>query len=807
MNSSQVKVPDQLNITIRTSIPGYQMINYKPSMTINNTDETIVRFNPLIKLKQPLLDKIPKDYKIKQFFNKSLFQSLLNYNGGIPVKSLLQATRSGIVDNNINVTLNEIFPVGSVITIAKKQYVIGDVQWTSGNWKIDIKQKKTEIDPNKITDPVLYTQLVNNEIISGEEELSQIPQSILTGSNYVGAFPTAKGVQREAELPAKPVEEFKPVVEPIKPLVEPIKPVVEPIKPVVEPLKKEPLAIEMPMKKEPLAIEMPIKKEPLAIGPMKKEPIKQLPYASSHVEEISPEEERMFEDLKKDLQINTQETKFIRTYFKQTNYFGIVKYIFNRFPPSLKNGIKQFYFITTNYQPPAQNTSISPTSYNMLCDQENIIKSVGDGDCFFTSVANGINIYNSENQDSKIIFSNYGKTELFTVAIIREIVLRYISNLSPEIIQDMLAISEEQVEPLNDQFKTAINGLKSALQGLQPSQEQYMTELNNVYYANSNFLVYKPTVVPIDIDIYDNPFRILEEKEIAKYIKSKAYWANNVAIEAVCDILHICVIPIEKYKYGKTIKLKPVNVDRLKTLLVDNELATNKCSKKIMFLYYTNGNHYELASFKYKTKEKIKLLGEGIRKIKEYTDKSYTIFKDDDIMPPIHILFLIYGTIYSKLDEPSKDNFVIYKTVMSNIELAIKKILASDDKIVFVKIFDDIFPSRKSIGDLITQTNTNELTGGYTVKNYNYNYPAKITKPTEDSNSSKLSYDITIDMELFLGTSLTPEQRNEAKCNNKYNAVKRSFAEFTGKPYIITPIYSTKKVEQIKNNKTRKHPH
>ena len=43
-------IPNQLNITINTSIPGYQKVIYKPSMTIENisSDDNSVRFNPLI---------------------------------------------------------------------------------------------------------------------------------------------------------------------------------------------------------------------------------------------------------------------------------------------------------------------------------------------------------------------------------------------------------------------------------------------------------------------------------------------------------------------------------------------------------------------------------------------------------------------------------------------------------------------------------------------------------------------------------------------------------------------------------------
>ena len=53
--------PDQLNITIRTSVPGYQKIEYKPSMTIKDIDEKGIKFNPLIKLNQSTIDKIPKE--------------------------------------------------------------------------------------------------------------------------------------------------------------------------------------------------------------------------------------------------------------------------------------------------------------------------------------------------------------------------------------------------------------------------------------------------------------------------------------------------------------------------------------------------------------------------------------------------------------------------------------------------------------------------------------------------------------------------------------------------------------------------
>jgi hypothetical protein len=67
-NEVNLIYPDQLNITIRTSIPGYQKIEYKPSMTVKDSGEKGVWFNPTIKLNQSVISKMPQEYRIKQFF-------------------------------------------------------------------------------------------------------------------------------------------------------------------------------------------------------------------------------------------------------------------------------------------------------------------------------------------------------------------------------------------------------------------------------------------------------------------------------------------------------------------------------------------------------------------------------------------------------------------------------------------------------------------------------------------------------------------------------------------------------------------
>jgi hypothetical protein len=67
-------------------------------------------------------------------------------------------------------------------------------------------------------------------------------------------------------------------------------------------------------------------------------------------------------------------------------------------------------------------------------------------------------------------------------------------------------------------------------------------------------------------------------------------------------------------------------------------------------------------------------------------------------------------------------------------------------------------------------------------------------------------------MELKQGTSLSPEELSNAKCNSKWNSIRKSWSELTGKPYIIPPVYNkminTEKPQNqvpLQQNNTRKY--
>ena len=146
MSKSPQKIPQELRITINTDIPGYQEFNYEPSMTIpDSTKDSIVLFNPLIKMPQNKINEIPESVRIKQFFNKGLFHSLINYINKSPVQNLIIANEEGYIDNNIKTTINTIFPINSVLYIKENPFVILSLDWNNGEFVIKDLPKKPDI--------------------------------------------------------------------------------------------------------------------------------------------------------------------------------------------------------------------------------------------------------------------------------------------------------------------------------------------------------------------------------------------------------------------------------------------------------------------------------------------------------------------------------------------------------------------------------------------------------------------------------------------------------------------------------------
>jgi len=72
-----------------------------------------------------------------------------------------------------------------------------------------------------------------------------------------------------------------------------------------------------------------------------------------------------------------------------------------------------------------------------------------------------------------------------------------------------------------------------------------------------------------------------------------------------------------------------------------------------------------------------------------------------------------------------------------------------------------------------------------------------------DASNSKIAEEVNIYMELHPGTSINAIDRVNVMCNSKWNAIRKAYAQFTGTPYIIPPVYRNTP-QQVNTSYTRK---
>lgn len=725
-------IPNQLNITINTSIPGYQKIEYKPFMTIPgiNKDDKYILFNPTVKLDKKIVDKVPENVRKKQFFNKGLFDSLLNFTNGTKANTLSQATQNGYVDNNIQVTLHTIFPENSVLYVNNKPYSIADVQWSTSNWRIDKKTKKIELDSSKVIDPVLYQTIVKDEIISGENQLSKLSPGLVYGDNYTGPksdyrlFATASGVTGKNNN----------VIQ---------------VNNSISTNAKTNATSESSLQSN---VTLPLVIEPTT-------PIK---------ESIRP-------------------TNFLREFFRESAFFDMISEIYSESDEATKEIIKKsLNQKTTSFNLNYFSKKMNRISYNESVSELKVIENSGKGNCFFIAVADGINYHNYYNQNDRIISGRYGTgVNLYTQMYLRTLVSDYIINDWYGLDNYLENIAPINAENLNTLFEKQINKIKQLTRNSSDiTRDNYIGIANSIFNSNDNFLVKNIDDIPMNIDDYYKPFNVLEKNQINKYILNSNFWANEIVIYALCSKLKLNIIPIQPVrKSGKEIIRIPfANFER--SLNIWN---------KYLFLYY-NKSHFELLTFTNKTN--------GSKNLSTLK----TIFNKNDDLPPIYMLFIIFGSYFSSIkDNENRKNFTYKKEIMFAIQNIIDNNLYN--KTNYSSFFYPIFKSYFPNGNIRVPSTTTNSKGGATPL-YNPYLVKNMVKKDNNRDDSQLAYYITIDMEVKPGTSLTQEEIKNSKCNRKWNSIRKSYSEVVGKPYVITPVYQndTRKygVRGGKRNKTKK---
>jgi len=137
-------LPNTLSIYVNTRIRGNSKIKYSPGMSVKGDRSEQVFFNPVIKLDSSVVNTIPsglpQSEKMTQFFSQSQFNSLIQRTLGQglqPRRTLRDAKITGVINNNIRITLDTLFRSGNAFYLDGRRYTIYSYEWEGGDWKVE----------------------------------------------------------------------------------------------------------------------------------------------------------------------------------------------------------------------------------------------------------------------------------------------------------------------------------------------------------------------------------------------------------------------------------------------------------------------------------------------------------------------------------------------------------------------------------------------------------------------------------------------------------------------------------------------
>lgn len=199
-------VPYILSITIKTSVPGNQILYYKPNMSNPANTETNVYFNPLVQLKDPVIQKVPSDMRTKQFFNKGYFQSLINLHGNQHPITLTDAEKKGYIDDNIETTLRTLFPTYGLLYITNKPYSIATVEWQRGEWRIGTKMYGPNYQMPKVAAPPKLVKGGRSKKNNKRNKQNKTKKKIPPNNIYITVY---MELQKGTSISAKQMKKLK----------------------------------------------------------------------------------------------------------------------------------------------------------------------------------------------------------------------------------------------------------------------------------------------------------------------------------------------------------------------------------------------------------------------------------------------------------------------------------------------------------------------------------------------------------------------------------------------------------------------
>ena len=198
----QIYKPNTLTILINTKIRNHRMLYYKPYMTTPGESSKHVCFDPLVKLNQSIVNRIPenspKDEIYTQFFRRNEFNSLLKRTlsqSMQPIYTFEDAREGGVTDHNIKVTLDTLFKEGNQFYINGESYVVNGFDWVQGDWEIDTRphyQNQVRFLPFGVAYPKGYIHNFGNEAM---RERRTIPVEAMKGDALLASSKIKKAIE------------------------------------------------------------------------------------------------------------------------------------------------------------------------------------------------------------------------------------------------------------------------------------------------------------------------------------------------------------------------------------------------------------------------------------------------------------------------------------------------------------------------------------------------------------------------------------------------------------------------------------
>jgi len=789
-----MSLPNTLTIYINTTIPGHQFFKYQPSNTIPNSQSKIVLFDPIIKLNQNIINQTPQNDKMAQFFEKNLFKTLIIRTEQFqPIRSIQQSVKEGIIDNNIIITLNNIFKSNNLFYINKTPYTIFSSDWETGNWKIDTKINTPSYNYSNINSP-LNREIIQTQINNANKELNKLPENIIKGDSYKEPINLSESINSNSNSKSKSIEFPKKLPLPKDNIINKQS---NNTQLVIKPKNQVTLFSEKQNDIPQNKTKIPSQKNLIADSELK-EPSSNLKQISqgndnSNIQLIKnnilipvPPELSSEEPILNSKKHNN--TKLLRNYLKNSNFRSMIINIFNNFSQNEQAVLKEIIKNFTKKNP----ITLSIDSYKDSVDSLHIIPNSGGGNCLYISIADAINRFNDNKPLDPIKYLEFGTNKPFTQIVIRTIVANELIN-NQNILDNAFESSKSRVEIMNQEFDSEYSDSMT--------ETMFFSLIDYIYNKGDNFLVSKPK--SFNKDSIKKPFSTITNKnEIIDYILSNS-WGDARVLKFVQKGLGLLVIPIEFVDETQKFRIPFVDLQmgNSKNDENDDNVGNDENDDKInkyMFVYLS-GNHFEEITFDFYFKKKLDTIQNIKTKNETKSKKSISIFDINDqiIIVPIYILFILFGSYFFILNEDSQKNVKILFNYLNAINISFEKIISqpiNKNNFLFIKNFLFYFPSNKAQTEFnqmklaMDELNVSQLDdqqGGGEKINYNLD------------KTVNLSYYITITLDLYEGTSIPNSEKPNIICRQNLNNLKKSWADLLGYKYSSQPYYTPSYVGYI----------